>query len=448
MISRLLKSRLVLVLAIFVLAAAGWFGLKATVLSGAETPDYQTAQATRGDIEVTISAAGKITPKVSVDVGAQVSGQLQELLVEIGDEVEKGDLLARIDPTLAQTSVEANRAQLSELQASRKQQQATLELARADADRAEMLYKADAIARAEFESAQAELTIAQGRLEAIEAQIQRQSSSLQSELANLEFTRIYAPISGTVVSSAAVEGQTLNANQTAPIILTIADLGVMTVETDVSEADVLRIDEGQEAYFTTLGDATRRWDTTVRQVLPTPEVLNDVVLYKALVDVENPQGRLKPQMTAQVFFVTGRASNAVLVPVTALQSRPARTERPQGQGGGQPVASNDGRRRGFMQADAASPDGEAGPGSQHREDFRRARDANPEAETATVLVIAGDGTPQPRRVIVGLKTRTMAEIIYGIDPGETVITGGVSIQRPAGNERGGRRGGGPRFMRG
>lgn len=447
MISSLFKSRLLLVFGMIVLAAAVWFGLKATLLSGSETPEYQTAQATRGDIEVTISAAGKIMPKVSVDVGAQVSGQLQELLVEIGDEVEKGELLARIDPTLAQTSVEANRAQLSELQASRKQQQATLELARAEADRAEMLYEADAIARAEFESAGAELTIAQGRLEAIEAQIQRQSSSLQSELANLEFTRIYAPISGTVVSSAAVEGQTLNANQTAPIILTIADLGLMTVETDVSEADVLRIEKGQAAYFTTLGDAARRWETTVRQVLPTPEVLNDVVLYKALVDVDNPQGRLKPQMTAQVFFITGSAANAVLVPVTALQSRPARSQRPQGQRG-QAVASTDGRRRGFMEADAASPHDEAGESSARRDEFRRAREANPDAETAMVLVMSGDGTPQPRRVLVGLKTRTMAEIIYGLDAGATVVTGDVSMQRPGGDERGGRRGGGPRFMRG
>lgn len=442
MISSLFRPRLALLVGLLLVGAAAWFGLKATVLKGPEAPEYQTAQASRGDIEVTISAAGKIMPKESVDVGAQVSGQLQELLVDIGDEVEKGDLLARIDPTLAQTSVEANRAQLSELQASRKQQQATLELARAEAERAEMLYQADAIARAEFETARAELTVAQGRLEAINAQIQRQSSSLQSELANLEYTRIYAPISGTVVSLAAVEGQTLNANQTAPIILTIADLGVMTVETDVSEADVLRIDRGQEAYFTTLGDSTRRWETSVRQVLPTPEVLNDVVLYKALVDVENPEGRLKPQMTAQVFFVTGQAENAVLVPVTAIQSPPARGQRSEDR----PVAENGERRRGFMEAEAA-PGGEGEGGASQRERMARARALNPEAEGAIVLVLGDDGTPEPRPVLVGLKTRTMAEIIHGIEPGEQVVTGNVAFDRPGG-ESGGRRGGGPRFMRG
>lgn len=444
MISSLFRSRLALLVGLLLVGAAVWIGLKATVFSGPEAPEYQTAQASRGDIEVTISAAGKIMPKESVDVGAQVSGQLQELLVDIGDEVEKGDLLARIDPTLAQTSVEANRAQLSELQASRKQQQATLELARAEAERAEMLYQADAIARAEFETAQAELTVAQGRLEAIDAQIQRQSSSLQSELANLEYTRIYAPISGTVVSLAAVEGQTLNANQTAPIILTIADLGVMTVETDVSEADVLRIDRGQEAYFTTLGDATRRWETSVRQVLPTPEVLNDVVLYKALVDVENPEGRLKPQMTAQVFFVTGRAENTVLVPITAIQTAPARRRRDDGEE--RAIAEGQGRRQGVMEAQAATGEVEEHRSSR-REAMMRARQNNPDAESAIVMVPGDDGEPRPRPVLVGLKTRTMAEVIYGIEAGETVVTGNGTFERPS-RENGGRRGGGPRFMRG
>lgn len=446
MIGSLFRSRLALVIVLALAAGAVWYGLKATVLSGPEAPQYQTAEVTRGDIEVTISAAGKIRPKESVDVGAQVSGQLQELLVEIGDEVEKGDLLARIDPTIAQTSVEANRAQLSELQASRKQQQASLELAKAEAERAQMLYDADAIARAENETAQANYTVAQGRLEAINAQIQRQASSLQSQLANLEFTKIYAPISGTVVSLPAVEGQTLNANQTAPIILTIADLGIMTVETDVSEADVLRIEEGQEAYFTTLGDASKRWNTTIRQVLPTPEVLNDVVLYKALVDVENPNGRLKPQMTAQVFFVTGSAEDAVLVPVTAIQARPQRGPQQSGGERGRPVADAGSSRRGFMQAEAAGPQDDGS--DARRAAFRAAQEAHPDAEVAGVLVVANDGSAEPRRVLVGLRTRTMAEILFGLEPGETVATGDVSMPRPGGGERGSRRGGGARFMRG
>lgn len=433
----------VLVVSILVIVAG--FFVWQFIAGGEKKPVYQTAEVRRGDIEVTISAAGKIAPRDSVTVGAQVSGQLTELLVEAGDEVSRGDLLARIDATIAQTNVEASVAQLSELRASRKQQQASLELARANAERAAMLYENDAIARADFESAQADYTVAAGRLEAIDAQITRQSSTLRAQQATLEFTNIYAPISGTVVSLAAVEGQTLNANQSAPAILTLADLSIMTVETDVSEADVLRISRGQDAWFTTLGDSTRRWPTSVRQVLPTPEVLNDVVLYKALLDVENPEGRLKPQMTAQVFFITGSAKDAVLVPVTALQPAPARLERQQGAGRDQvaQAGQRQGRAGGLMQAEASEPATGPRGGQDRRDGMRAAREAYPNAELATVLVMGADGEPRPQPVLVGLKTRTQAEILYGLEPGQIVVTGEVSIQRPQQVQNQSRQPGGP-----
>ncbi|KCZ92562.1 RND family efflux transporter MFP subunit [Hyphomonas hirschiana VP5] len=417
---------------------AAWFAWQ-TVWGGEKAPEYQTAEVTRGDIEVSISSAGKVAPKDTVAVGAQVSGQLTELLVEAGDLVEEGQLLARIDATIAETNVEGSRAQLLELQASRTQQQATLELAKANADRAKMLFENDAVARADFEASQAEYAIAVGRLEAINAQITRQSSSLRALQATLEFTNIYAPISGTVVSLEAVEGQTLNANQTAPTILTLADLTIMTVETDVSEADVLRVKPGQAAWFSTLGDSSRRWETSVRQILPTPEVLNDVVLYKALLDIENPENLLKPEMTAQVFFVTGSAKDAILVPVTALQANPPRREWSGGAGARTASAGGEreGRQGGFMQAEASEPAAAPAQDDSRRKAFSEARKAYPDAEVATVLVMGPDGTPRPRPVLVGLKTRTQAEILFGLDPGQTVVTGEVTIERPASQERDG-----------
>ncbi|MCA8902528.1 MAG: efflux RND transporter periplasmic adaptor subunit [Hyphomonas sp.] len=427
------------------LLAAGLLALAAFLFvhfgSGEQKPAYQTAQVIRGDIEVTISAAGKITPKESVLVGAQVSGQLQTLFVDVGDTVAKGDLLAQIDATIAMTAVEGNRAQLKESRASRTQQKASLDLARANAERAQMLFDADAIARADYEAAQAEYAIAQGRLAAIDAQIERQTSTLQADLATLEFTKIYAPAGGTVVSLDADEGQTLNANQTAPTILTIADLTVMTVETDVSEADVLRIKDGQAAYFTTLGDSTHRWETEVRQVLPTPEVLNDVVLYKALLDVDNPEGQLKSEMTAQVFFVIGSAKDAVLVPITALQAAPDRRQRSEAVAGSSPQ----GGRGSFMQAEAsetASPQRDAS-----RDAFRAARETYPDAEIATVLVMDSEGVPHPQPVLVGLKTRTNAEILFGLEPGQTVVTGEVQIERSSANDNRRPPMGGPTFVR-
>jgi len=434
--THLLKTRWTWIIIAAVAVLAAWLAWQA-IWGGEKAPEYQTAEVTRGDIEVSISSAGKVAPKDTVAVGAQVSGQLTELLVEAGDLVEQGQLLARIDATIAETNVEGSQAQLLELRASRRQQQASLELSKANADRAKMLFENDAIARADFESAQAEYTIAIGRLEAIEAQITRQSSTLRAQQATLEFTNIYAPISGTVVSLEAVEGQTLNANQTAPTILTLADLTIMTVETDVSEADVLRVKPGQAAWFSTLGDSTRRWETSVRQILPTPEVLNDVVLYKAMLDIANPDNLLKPEMTAQVFFITGSARDAVLVPVTALQSAPQRGQRPQGQNreGGRERAEGGAREGrtggGMMQAEASERAGGPPQDDSQRRAFMEARNAYPDAEVATVLIMGVDGTPRPRPVLVGLKTRTQAEILFGLEPGQTVVTGEVSARNTA-----------------
>lgn len=443
--TKLLNHRFTWIIAAALVALLAIF-LWQSIWGGEKKPEYQTAEVTRGDLEVSISAAGKILPKETVTVGAQVSGQLMELYVEAGDLVEAGQLLARIDATIAETSVEASQAQLKELQASRKQQQASLELSKANAARAAMLFENDAIARADYEASQADYTVAMGRLDAINAQIERQTSTLRAQQATLEFTNIYAPISGTVVSMAAVKGQTLNANQTAPTILTLADLTIMTVETDVSEADVLRIEPGQTAWFTTLGDSARRWQTSVRQVLPTPEVLNDVVLYKALLDVENPQNRLKPEMTAQVFFITGSAKDAVLVPITALQAAPQRRDRSQG-GAGRVAQGGERQGRpggGLMQAEASEPAG-APQDDRRRRAFMQAREAHPDADMASVLVIGPEGEPRPRPVLVGLKTRTQAEILFGLEPGEIVVTGEVGAPRPAQTQQQGPRGpgGGP-----
>lgn len=403
-------------------------------------PEYQTAEVTRGDIEVTISAAGKIQPKFFVDVGAQVSGQLDTFLVEVGDNVEKGDLLAEIDETLAKTKVEADRAQMKELQASFAQQQASFELSQANYARADMLYKADAVSQAEYQAAVADRKIAAARLTQLEAQIERQNSTLEADLATLEFTKIYAPMSGTVVSQAAVEGQTLNANQTTPTILRIADLSVMTVEADVSEADVLRVKRGQNAYFTTLGGGKEQWRTSVRQVLPQPEVLNDVVLYKVLLDIDNKAETLKPEMTAQVFFVSGSANDAILAPVAALRDTRRRSGGSVSWQGDRLGASDRPSRRqqaqagGALSAQASEPaydqSREAPARDGRREALREAMAAHPEAERKTVLVMTGDKS-ELRPVLVGLANRTQAEILFGLEPGDIVVTGEVSSSGPA-----------------
>lgn len=392
---------------------------------GGGEPEYRTAKATRGALESTITALGKIQPKNYVDVGAQVSGQLRKVHVEVGNRVNAGDLLAEIDPTILQARVDAARAQLRELEANRAQQLAELTLARSRNQRNERLLAADAISRDEAEAARAALDVAKARLRALGAQIDRLSSTLKADEANLNFTRIYAPIAGTVVSFSALEGQTLNANQTTPTILRIADLTIMTVSADVSEADVTRLKAGMPAYFNTLGNQERRWQTQVRQVLPQPDVVNDVVLYKALLDVENREQELLPEMTAQIFFVLGRAEDVVIVPVAALID-PRRAFAGRGEGNGRAA----GQRRNGREAAAA---GDAGTEGGRRGRRRRER-PQPRAEAAEggsrgtpgFVRVVGKGRTEMRRVRVGLVTRTEAEIISGLEPGEEVVVGRVT----------------------
>src|ERR1019366_3972252 len=159
--------------------------------------------------------------------------------------------------------------------------------------------------------------LAQGN--SIKAQIQQTESTLRGDEANLGYTKIYAPIAGTVVSQTAKQGQTLNANQQAPIVMRIADLATMTVYAQVSEADVPKLHVGMDVYFTTLAGDNRRFYGKLRQISPTPTVLNNVVLYDALFEVANPDQVLMTQMTAQVFFVAASAKNALLVPLSALR---------------------------------------------------------------------------------------------------------------------------------
>lgn len=303
------------VAAVLVLGAL-WF-----VLRNDDAAAWVTVNATRGDVERLVTAQGRIQPRNYVDVGAQVSGQLKILHVDVGDQVVKDQLLAEIDAAVQQARVEASRAQLDAQQAQLKQSQAQLTLAQRQFDRQQKLRDADATSEDEFQIAQASVASAEAQVLALQAQIKQTASSLKEDEATLSYTRIYAPMDGIVASLTAREGVTLNANQTAPILMRIADLSVVTVETDVSEADVPRLRTGMPVYFSPIGDTGKRWHSTLRQILPTPQVLNNVVLFTALFDVDNPDGRLMSDMTAQVFFVEESAQDVVLVPVSALQKK-------------------------------------------------------------------------------------------------------------------------------
>src|SRR3954469_22228755 len=319
--SRIARASSALAVAL-ALGGAGYYGWNAWNGATDGAARYTTAVVQRGDIEDTVTATGILQPRDYVDVGTQVSGQVKKLHVEIGSTVKSAQLLAEIDPTVYTSKVDADRAQLRTQEAQLADRQAQLALAEQQFNRQTNLMKENATTQDAVDTAAAALRSAKAQIDVLKAQADQTRSSLRGDEANLSYTKIYAPMSGTVVSQSAKQGQTLNANQQAPIVLRIADLSSMTIQSQVSEADVSKLRVGMDVYFTTLGNQNKRWYGKVRQIEPTPQTVNNVVLYNALFDVENPDRALMTQMTAQVFFVTAQAKDAVLVPVTAL--RPVR----------------------------------------------------------------------------------------------------------------------------
>lgn len=283
-----------------------------------------------GDIEENVTAQGKLEPKEYVDVGAQVTGQLQKLHVEIGDIVKNGQLLAEIDPRIYASRVQADEARINTLQAQLVEQEALILFARRQYARNKKLYLTKAVSQEALQNTESNSKAALARAESIRAQLKEVQSTLSGDRTNLGYTKIFAPMDGTVVQQTARAGQTLNANQQTPTIMQLAKLDKMTVRAQTAEADIMRIKPGLPVYFTTLGSEQRRWQGNVRQILPSPEVVNNVVLYNVLVDVDNKDEQLMTGMSAQVFFVLGQARHVLIVPVNALGKRLPEQDNEQG----------------------------------------------------------------------------------------------------------------------
>ncbi len=416
-----LKPRWVLALLIAILLAlGGYFAWKMRLIQAKTSGKVLTAVAELADIEYTVTATGTLQPKAYVDVGTQVSGQLKTLLVAIGDIVKEKQLLAEIDPSVYQAKVDGDNAQLLNLQAQMSDLLAQLELASLKLTRQENLNSENATTVEMLQEAAATKQSMQAQVEAIRAQIKQTESVLRGDEANLGYTKIYAPITGTVVSQAAKQGQTLNSNQLAPIVMRIADLATMTVQAQVSEADIYRLKPGMEVYFTTLGDSSHRHYGKLRQILPSPTTLNNVVLYDALFDVDNPDQVLMTQMTAQVFFVVASAKDTVVVPLTALHEA-AVTRIPKDSGSA--------RKSSNGLASGVDLIGQFAGGK------------------AQVSVLDIHGNVTEREVSVGVMNRVSAQIVSGLAAGETVVIGTAmqaTVAQPKSALVSGGGGGGPR----
>jgi len=371
-------------------AVAGYFWTRRP------SDEVESTAAWRASIESSVTAFGTLQPRRYVDVGAQVSGQILRLGVQAGDFVEKGRLLVEIDPSVQRATVDAGRASLAGLRAQLAEQRAQHRLASQQQARQRQMAADGATREEDVQSAEAALASAVARIDNLEAQIAQTQATLKADEARLGYTRIYAPMAGTVVSVAAREGQTLNAAYQTPDVLRIADLSSMTVWSEVSEADVGRVKAGMPVYFSTLGNNRRRWHAKVRQVLPAPPapgvkaggsdsttasaaVPSKVVVYTALFDIDNADGELMPQMTAQVTFVESAAADAVVLPAAALL----------------PV-----------------------PGA--------------DADRFTVRVLRNDGQVETRPLRVGVRNRVMAQALDGIQVGERIVTGlaGGQVAKP------------------
>ena len=282
---------------------------------------YTTAAVERGNIESTVLAAGIVQPIKYVDVGAQTSGKLKSLKVKRGDQVKEDQLLAEIDPVLAATALTSANATLENMTSQRTVKQAQLTLATLQRRRNDTLYAHELISADDRDITRANFDVASADVVSLSAQMKQAAASVNTAKANLGYAKITAPMAGEVVSITTLEGQTLNANQQAPNILRIADMSIMTIWAQVSEADIVRVKLGQDVYFTVLGQP-KRWNGKIKQILPTPELINNVVFYDVLFDIPNPEHELNIQMTAQVFIILAQAKGVLLIPTAAVGNAP------------------------------------------------------------------------------------------------------------------------------
>mgnify|MGYP002510553671 FL=1 len=385
-----------------------------------EAPNYITTPAKTGDIERNVMASGKVKALNTVDVGAQVSGEVTRLYVDVGDEVKKGDLIAQIDQvtqknTLSnqQATLEQGRAGLQSAQAEYFSRKAGLESAQADLasreadlkqaisdyDRLKPLLAQDAIsqqevqtaktnvdkarasvaaAKAAIKTAQAAVVTAQANIASNEADIRKAETNLSTASTDLGYTTIRAPIDGTVVAVVTEQGTTVNANQAAPTIVTLADLSTVRINAQISEADVINVKAGMPVYFNTIGNPDQKYDAVLTAIEPAPEQISttsstdSAIYYIGYVEVPNPERRFRIDMTAQVYVIIDKASNTLIVPSAAIRK-----------GGGSD----------------SSPNG------------------------TYVRVLKADDSVEDRPVKVGIDNRVNAQILSGLKAGEAVIIG-------------------------
>lgn len=322
-----MKAVVSIAVALVLLVVAGAVGWR--YLSPSEgVVEPATVKVERGDVTETVLATGSLQASSITSIGAQVSGTIQSVAVRLGDTVKKGDLIAQIDSTNQQNAVKSAEASLANMQAQLLSKQADLRSAQAALDRANKLGPQKLISDADLMTAQAGLASAQAAVASLEAQISQAKLAVDDANLALSRTTISAPAGGTVVAVLVTAGQSVNANQTTPTIVKIADLDTMLIKAQISEADVTKVAPGQSATFNILGDPNTKIPATLLSIEPAPDAIStadtglsssdNAVYYNGLFSVANADHRLRIAMTAQVSITISAKSGVLILPASAL----------------------------------------------------------------------------------------------------------------------------------
>ena len=340
---------------------------------------YQTATVTRGPITQLVTATGTLNPVVNVQVGSQVSGNIQKLFADFNSEVKAGQTVAQIDPALFQAAVTQAEGDLATAQAA-------LELAKVNAARTHELF-------AKKNSSQQDLDSATATLHQAEGNVKIKQGALDRAKADLDHCTITSPIDGVVISRNVDVGQTVAASLQAPVIFQIAnDLTKMQIDSNVAEADVGAVQVDQDVDFTVDAFPTRTFHGKVVQVRNAPITVQNVVTYDTVIGVSNPDLKLKPGMTANVSIIVAHKDNVLQIKNAALRYRPAEAMSPE------------------MGSRSLAPAGARGLGARQRRTSER-----------TVYVLSG-GQPKPVQIKTGISDGVVTEVDEGLKVGDRVVT--------------------------
>ncbi len=379
-------------------------------------PQYETAAVDRGDVIARVSASGSLSAVVTVEVGSQVSGRIQSLHADFNSVVKRGQLIAKIDPSLFEAAVAQAAANVAASRGNLERLRVQAEEAARQARRSTQLFDQKLISETDRDNAVSNSRAAAASVMQAQGQLDQALASLRQAQTNLRYTDILAPTDGIVISRAVNVGQTVAASLQAPVIFTIAqDLRAMEVHTNVAESDIGRLRAGMEAGFTVDAYPGERFVGRIREIRNAPQVVQNVVTYDAVIDVANPELKLKPGMTATVTVIAEERKGVLRVPNAALRFRPE-------------------------SADAAAS-GRAGAGGGSGGGAGGAAGAESRGNGARTVWVQAKGDLQPREVRTGLADSRYTEITSGqLAAGDTVVVGtvGGAATRPRGM-RGGMR---------